>query len=224
MPKKKEEAPTAPLPPIDHAYVQALKIKDLEERNEALRQELQALKDERSQRHSDENDVMEHMQRDLRSKSSRIGELQRDLTETQKKLEEALSSKDQILTQQRELFKKQRESTAHELESLTNELNEVKVFQERRSVLEAELSELSKQVHALKTRHEVQVSDMKREFGQAASSSSTLPVPAPSPSLIPHLIPGCLLLLFIFVVIILLTADLMFMFVSQYAPGVYISP
>jgi hypothetical protein len=32
------------------------------------------------------------------------------------------------------------------------------------------------------------------------------------------------LLLFIFVVIILLTADLMFMFVSQYAPGVYISP
>jgi small-conductance mechanosensitive channel len=201
--------------------VQALKIKDLEERNEALRQELQALKDERSQRHSDENDVMEHMQRDLRSKSSRIGELQRDLTETQKKLEEALSSKDQILTQQRELFKKQRESTAHELESLTNELNEVKVFQERRSVLEAELSELSKQVHALKTRHEVQVSDMKREFGQAASSSYTLPVPAPSPSCIPYLIPGCLLLLFVFVLIILLTADLMFMFVAQYAPGVY---
>ena len=214
MPKKKEEVPTAPLPPIDHAYVQALKIKDLEERNEALRQELQALKDERSQRHSDETDVLEHMQRDLRSKSSRIGELQRDLTETQKKLEEALSSKDQILTQQRELFRKQRESTAHELESLRHELNEVKVFQERRSVLEAELSELSKQVHALKTRHEVQVSDMKREFGQAASSS-TLPLPAPSPSLIPHLIPGCLLLLFIFFLIILLTAGLMFMFVSK---------
>ena len=89
--------------------------------------------------------------------------------------------------------------------------NEAQVFQEHRSVLESELGELSKQVHALKTLEP----DMKREFGQASSSSNTLPLPAASPSLIPHLIPGCLLLLFLVIVIILLTADLMFTFVSQ---------
>ena len=48
-----------------------------EERNEALRQELQRLKDDKEQLQSDESDVYEHMQRDLRSKSSRIAELQR---------------------------------------------------------------------------------------------------------------------------------------------------
>ena len=48
-----------------------------EERNEALRQELQRLRDDKEQLQSDESDVYEHMQRDLRSKSSRIAELQR---------------------------------------------------------------------------------------------------------------------------------------------------
>ena len=95
--------------------------------------------------------------------------------------------------------------------------NEVKVFQEHRSVLESELGQLSKQVHALKTLEP----DMKREFGQAAASSNTLPLPAASSSLIPHLISVCLLLLFLVIVIILLTADLMFTFVSQYSPAVY---
>jgi regulator of replication initiation timing len=162
--KKKEEAATAPLPPIDHAYVQALKIQNLEERNEALRQELQKLKDERDSKHSDETDVYEHMQRDLRSKSSRIGELQRELQTTRAQLEEAVKSKEELLTKQRNVFEEERARAASETQSLKNELLEVKAFQERRNTLEGELGELSKQVQELKKRHEVEVADMKREF------------------------------------------------------------
>lgn len=163
--KKKDEVATAPLPPIDHAYVQALKIQNLEERNEALRAETQTLQDERARVHSDETDVYEHMQRDLRSKSARIGELQRDLHDTRAQLEEALKSKEAVLTRQREFFEEERTRTAQDVQNLSNELLEVKAFQERRSVLEGELVELSKQVQELKTRHEVEVADMKREFG-----------------------------------------------------------
>ena len=85
--KKKQEVATAPLPPIDQSYVQALKIQNLEERNEALRKELQQLKDDREEHRSNETDVVEHMQRDLRSKSERIGQLQRDLQEMRAQLE-----------------------------------------------------------------------------------------------------------------------------------------
>ena len=38
---------TAPLSPIDHSYVQALKIQNLEERNEAMQKAPQQLKDDR---------------------------------------------------------------------------------------------------------------------------------------------------------------------------------
>jgi len=134
--KKKEEVATAPLPPIDHAYVQALKIQNLEERNEALREEMRKLKIEGAQGESDKTDVYEHMQRDLRSKSARISELQRDLHDTRAQLEEAQKSKEAVLTKQREFFEEERARTAQELQTLSNELLEVKAFQERRAVLE----------------------------------------------------------------------------------------
>ena len=164
--KKKEEVATAPLPAIDHAYVQTLKIQNLEERNEALRQELYKLNSDREQVQADESDVYEHMQRDLRSKASRIGELQRDLTETRTKLEDTIRTKDEMLTKQRDAFEEERTRVAQEMQELRNELHEVKAFQERRAVLEGDLGELSKQVQELKTRHEVEVADLKREFGE----------------------------------------------------------
>jgi chromosome segregation ATPase len=162
--KKKQEVATAPLPPIDHSYVQALKIQNLEERNEALRKELQQLKDDREEHRSNETDVVEHMQRDLRSKSERIGQLQRDLQEMRAQLEEANSSKETELTNQRHEIEAERMRMESEMQKLSNELHDVKVFKERRNILENELVELRRQVDELKTRHEVEVGDMKREF------------------------------------------------------------
>ena len=167
MPKKgkgKGDTAVAPLPPIDQAYVQALKIQHLEDRNEALRGELQTLRHERELLKSDETDVHEHMQRDIRSKGVRIGELQRELQETRAQLEEAVSSKEQELAKQREEIEAERHRTATEMQRTSNELHEVKAFQDRRTMLEAELVDLRKQVDELKTRHEVEVGDLKREF------------------------------------------------------------
>lgn len=161
--KKKEEVQTAPLPPIDHAYVQAIKIQNLEERNEALRHELQKLKLHQEQVKSDEADVYEHMQRDLRSKSERIAELQKDLHDTRGQLEEALSSKDELGTKQREMFEEERTRNAQEVQKLRHELHEVKAFQDRKAVLEGDLVDLSNQVDDLRSRHEREVADMKRE-------------------------------------------------------------
>ena len=47
--------------------------------------------------------MYEHMERDLRSKSSRNAELQRDLAETKAKLEETQRAKDVVLNTQRRL-------------------------------------------------------------------------------------------------------------------------
>jgi hypothetical protein len=44
--------------------------------------------------------VYEHMERDLRSKSSRNAELQRDLAETKAKLEETQRAKDMVFHKQ----------------------------------------------------------------------------------------------------------------------------
>jgi chromosome segregation ATPase len=162
--KKKEEVATAPLPPIDHAYVQAIKIQNLEERNEALREELEKLRLDHEQVKLDETDVHEHMQRDLRSKSEKIAELQKDLQDTRAQLEEALSSKEENGSRARELFEEERTRNTHEMQKLRAELHEVKAFQERRAELEGQLFELRKQVDELKTRHEREVNDMKREF------------------------------------------------------------
>ena len=137
MPKKgkgKGDTAVAPLPPIDQAYVQALKIQHLEDRNEALRGELQTLRHERELLKSDETDVHEHMQRDIRSKGVRIGELQRELQETRAQLEEAVSSKEQELAKQREEIEAERHRTATEMQRTSNELHEVKAFQERQAI------------------------------------------------------------------------------------------
>ena len=44
--------------------------------------------------------MYEHMERDLRSKSSRIAELQRDLAETKAKLDETLRARDTVFNKQ----------------------------------------------------------------------------------------------------------------------------
>ena len=161
--KKKEEVATAPLPPIDHAYVQAIKIQNIEERNQALREELQKLRLEQEQVKSDENDVLNNMQVALQFKDEQIAKLQNSLQDTRGQLEEALSSKDELGTKQQEMFEEERTRNAQEIQKLRNELHEVKAFQERRAVLEGELVELRKQVEELKRRHEREVADMKRE-------------------------------------------------------------
>ena len=161
--KKKEEVATAPLPPIDHAYVQAIKIQNLEERNQALREELQKLRLEQEQVKSDEDDVLNNMQVALQFKDEQIAKLQNSLQDTRGQLDEALSSKDELGTKQQEMFEEERTRNAQEIQKLRNELHEVKAFQERRAVLEGELVELRKQVEELKRRHEREVANMKRE-------------------------------------------------------------
>ena len=122
---------------------------------EALRGELQTLRHERELLKSDETDVHEHMQRDIRSKGVRIGELQRELQETRAQLEEAVSSKEQELAKQREEIEAERHRTATEMQRTSNELHEVKAFQDRRTMLEAELVDLRKQVDELKAERDI---------------------------------------------------------------------
>jgi hypothetical protein len=47
-----------------------------------------------------ESDVYEHMERDLRSKSARIAELQRDLAETKAKLDDTQRARDTFFNKQ----------------------------------------------------------------------------------------------------------------------------
>ncbi|EKX43836.1 hypothetical protein GUITHDRAFT_140268 [Guillardia theta CCMP2712] len=127
MPKKKQVAlgsedaeegslaKTRSSPPVsgDASYVNSVRIRSLEERNEALKKQVEELERELSQKQEDELDICSHLQRDLAVKSERIAALEDE---------------------------------------------------ENKTLLENELIELRHEVSELKNRHDVEVSDLIRDF------------------------------------------------------------
>ena len=60
--KKKDSGPEVALPAVDESYVLALKIQTLQERNSALRHNLEETRSTLNERDEDCLDVMQHMQ------------------------------------------------------------------------------------------------------------------------------------------------------------------
>lgn len=100
--KKDDDAmPTAPLPAIDEAYVQSIKIQALEDRNAILKAELDVEREKLSRIKDDHADVTQHLQRDLRAKSTRIADLQAALRSTQLNMQQTIERKDAEMSEYR---------------------------------------------------------------------------------------------------------------------------
>ena len=163
--KKKEEdaVPTAPLPAIDEAYVQSVKIQALEDRNSILKAELDVEREKLGRIKNDHADVTQHLQRDLRAKSARIADLQAALRSTQMNMQQTIEHKDAEISRYKQEAEERDEAAQAEIERLTDEINDTRLFRERKALMENELAEVRAEVEALKMRHEQELRDLKRD-------------------------------------------------------------
>uniref|UniRef100_A0A7S0HPA5 Cilia- and flagella-associated protein 157 n=1 Tax=Hanusia phi TaxID=3032 RepID=A0A7S0HPA5_9CRYP len=178
MPKKKQAelgsevaqddvlAKTDVSPPVtgDAAYIHAVRIKNLEERNEALKRQVEELERELAQKQEDELDICSHLQRDLAVKAERLAALELELHSVRSSWREDLIAKDAEIEQIRAQALAEREGIEEETKRTREELIDLSSFKENKALLENELIELRHEVSELKNRHDVEISDLKRDF------------------------------------------------------------
>jgi len=178
MPKKKQVAlgsedaeegslaKTRSSPPVsgDASYVNSVRIRSLEERNEALKKQVEELERELSQKQEDELDICSHLQRDLAVKSERIAALEDEVRSVRTNWKEDLIAKDAEMEDLRAQSHSEREAIEEEMRRMRQELVDLSSFKENKTLLENELIELRHEVSELKNRHDVEVSDLIRDF------------------------------------------------------------
>ncbi|KAJ1474156.1 hypothetical protein T484DRAFT_3283642 [Baffinella frigidus] len=163
MPRHDKEA-DEPIVQIDDSYVQALKIRSLEARNEELRHEAERLKAYSGEVASDRQDVFEHLERDNRAKAAALHELTAQLKELRQEFDDERSRTANEMMDARANSVAEREQFEAETALLQESLDGLLAVQHNKERFENRISGLTEEVDDLKERHAREMGDVKHEF------------------------------------------------------------